>query len=161
MVEVTLFTGGRAGNTTPMTVEDVREKRLLGGRYEVGDPLGRGGMGEVRSAIDRRLGRPVAVKLLRHDLAEQPAARERFETEARAAARLAHPNVVAVFDTGEEDGVPYLVMERLPGQTLADELARGPVSVERATQLAREVLGGLTAAHREGIVHRDISPPTC
>src|SRR5580765_2596116 len=82
---------------------------LLAGRYELGALLGQGGMGTVRDATDRRLGRPVAVKILRADLAEQRTARRRFETEAHAAARLAHPNVVTVFDSGEDDGIPFLV----------------------------------------------------
>jgi serine/threonine protein kinase len=90
----------------------------LVGRYELGSLLGHGGMGTVRDATDRRLGRRVAVKIVRADLAEQPRARRRFETEAHAAARLAHPNVVLVFDSGEDEGVPFLVMERLPGRPL-------------------------------------------
>src|SRR5438128_2414574 len=81
--------------------------------------LGRGGMGEVREATDLRLAREVAIKVLRADLAEQDKLRERFEREARAAARINHPNVVAIYDIGEDDGVPFIVMERLPGRTLA------------------------------------------
>src|SRR5437016_14223659 len=98
------------------------EPRLVGGRYAVEERLGRGGMGEVRAATDDVLGRRVAVKLLRPDLAEQPSARQRFETEARAAAKLTHPNIVTVYDTGEDDGQPFLVMELLPGRTLAYEI---------------------------------------
>src|SRR6478672_8226668 len=116
------------------------ESPTLAGRYELGALLGHGGMGTVREAVDRRLGRSVAVKILRADLAEQPRARRRFETEAHAAARLAHPNVVMVFDSGEDDGSPFLVMERLPGRTLADELAAGAMRVERVRDLAREIL---------------------
>jgi serine/threonine protein kinase len=131
---------------------------LLAGRYELGSLLGHGGMGTVRDATDRRLGRPVAVKILRADLAEQAAARRRFETEAHAAARLTHPNVVMVFDSGEDGGIPFLVMERLPGRTLADELAAGPLSLERVDEVARGVLAALAAAHAAGIIHRDIKP---
>ena len=134
------------------------ELPTLAGRYELGSLLGHGGMGTVRDAVDRRLGRSVAVKILRADLAEQPRARRRFETEAHAAARLAHPNVVTVFDSGEDDGIPFLVMERLPGRTLADELAGGPLSLERARTVVREVLSALAAAHGAGIIHRDIKP---
>jgi serine/threonine protein kinase len=115
-------------------------------------------MGEVHTAIDTRLDRTVAVKQLRADLAEQPTVRRRFEHEAIAAARLSHPNVVAVYDTGEDDGIPYLVMERLPGRSLADELSGGRLPVERTRQLAFEILDALDAAHRAGIVHRDIKP---
>src|SRR5665811_1147293 len=97
-------------------------------------------MGAVHDAFDLRLRRPVAVKILRPDLAAQPKARRRFETEAHAAARLVHPNVVTVFDSGEQDGIPFLVMERLPGRTLADEFAAGPVSVERVRAVASEIL---------------------
>ena len=127
-------------------------------RYQLGDVLGRGGMGEVRAATDVRLHREVAVKLLRVDLAEIDEVRSRFEGEARAAAALVHPNVVAVFDAGEEDGAPFIVMERLPGRTLADEIAGGPLSTDEVYVVAVSVLGALEAAHRAGIVHRDVKP---
>jgi len=132
--------------------------RLLGGRYEVGAVIGRGGMGEVRAGVDRRLGRAVAIKLLRADMAHQPAVRQRFEDEARLAARLAHPNVVAVFDTGEEAGVPYLVMERLSGHTLADEIEAGPLDCDAVRSAGLQILDALRAAHAAGLVHRDVKP---
>jgi serine/threonine-protein kinase len=132
---------------------------VIDGRYEVGEVLGRGGMGEVRRARDLRLDRDVAIKFLRPDLAAQPDARDRFEDEARNAARLTHPNVVLVLDSGEHDGTPYLVMECLPGRTLKDELQDGgPLAPARATWITRDVLAGLAAAHDIGIVHRDVSP---
>jgi len=131
---------------------------VIADRYELGTVLGRGGMGEVRDGLDRRLGRPVAVKLLRRDMAADPELRRRFEAEAKAAAGLAHPNVVAVHDTGEQDGVPYIVMERLAGRTVADEVAEGPLEAARVARLAREVLAALDVAHRAGVVHRDIKP---
>jgi serine/threonine protein kinase len=134
------------------------EPLVLTDRYELAELLGRGGMGEVRLAEDRRLGRQVAVKLLRSDLAANPRVRSRFEDEARAAAQLAHPNVVAVFDTGEHEGIPFIVMERLPGRTLADEITQGPLSAERAPEVAMQVLGALGAAHAAGIIHRDVKP---
>ncbi len=115
-------------------------------------------MGVVRAGRDLRLGRPVAVKLLRPDMAEQPAIRERFVAEARAAARLVHPNVVAVFDSGEEGGLPYIVMECLPGHSLADDIATGPIDPERVRRIAAEVLAALEAAHDAGVVHRDVKP---
>jgi serine/threonine protein kinase len=130
----------------------------LADRYEVGPVIGVGGMGEVRAGHDLRLDRPVAVKLLRTDLAQQPNAREAFEREARAAARLSHPRVVAIYDTGEEDGVPYIVMERLPGRTLATEIAQGPLDPATVRRLALQVLAALQAAHDAGIVHRDVKP---
>ena len=101
------------------------DETILAGRYRLGDVLGRGGMGEVRAAEDLRLGRPVAVKLLRADLADDADLRRRFESEARAAAGISHPHAVAVYDAGEHEDVAYLVMERLPGDTLADEMATG------------------------------------
>ncbi|HVF73618.1 MAG TPA: protein kinase [Acidimicrobiales bacterium] len=131
--------------------------RLLGGRYRLGPPLGRGGMADVFEAVDERLGRPVAVKMLRRPLLRNPDVRARFEQEARSAARLSHPNVVAIFDTGEDDGLPYLVMERLPGETLADRLG-GPQEPEWVVRVAGDVLGALAAAHAAGVVHRDVKP---
>ena len=139
-------------------MDDTTQRLVLGGRYELGRVIGRGGMGTVYDATDRRLDRRVAVKILRPDLAEQPRARRRFETEARAAAQLAHPNVVTVYDSGEDDGVPFLVMERLPGRTLADDLALGSLRIDRARELGLEILAALAAAHDAGIVHRDIKP---
>ncbi len=115
-------------------------------------------MGEVRRARDLKLHRDVAIKFLRPDLAGQPEARRRFAGEARNAARLTHPNVVLVLDTGEYQGRPYLVMECLAGHTLHDELQRGPLSEERARVVVRDVLAGLAAAHDLGIIHRDVSP---
>ena len=130
----------------------------LADRYELGELLGRGGMSEVRAGRDLRLGRDVAVKLLTSAGAEGARLRERFEAEARAVASLSHPNVVLVFDSGEHEGVPFLVMERLPGRTLADELATGPLAPVRAVRVAKDVLAALDAAHAAGIVHRDIKP---
>jgi eukaryotic-like serine/threonine-protein kinase len=127
-------------------------------RYELGGVVGRGGMGEVRAATDERLQREVAVKLLRPDLAAIEEARRRFEGEAQAAAALVHPNVVTVFDAGEEDGAPFIVMELLPGRTLVDELATGPMSSVQVRDLAGAVLGALEAAHNAGILHRDVKP---
>jgi serine/threonine-protein kinase len=115
-------------------------------------------MAEVYDAMDERLERPVAVKLLRADLSGDPALRRRFEVEARSAARLVHPNVVGVFDTGELGDRPYIVMERLPGATLADRLREGPMDEPGTRRLASEVLGALAAAHAAGIVHRDVKP---
>ena len=127
-------------------------------RYELGELLGRGGMSEVRAGRDLRLGRDVAIKLLTVVGSDGSRMRERFEAEARAVASLSHPNVVLVFDSGEHEGVPYLVMERLPGRTLADEMATGPLAPERAVRVATDVLAALDAAHAAGIVHRDIKP---
>ena len=131
--------------------------RLLADRYELGELLGSGGMADVYDAVDTRLRRPVAVKLLRPSLAADPKVRLRFEAEARSAARLSHPNVVAVFDTGEDEGTPFIVMERLPGDTLADRKG-GAMDPDAVVRLAGDVLGALGAAHAAGIVHRDVKP---
>jgi serine/threonine protein kinase len=131
---------------------------LIAERYELGPLLGRGGMAEVYAATDRRLEREVAIKLLLPAMAVRPDVRRRFEAEARAAASLIHPNAVAVFDTGDHDGVAYIVMERLPGETLADRLTAGPVDPGWVRRLAHDVLGALSAAHAAGIVHRDVKP---
>lgn len=130
----------------------------LANRYELVEVVGRGGMGEVWAARDLRLGRNVAVKLLSAHMASEAGVRERFEAEARSAARLSHPNVVQVFDSGEHDGIPYLVMELLPGRTLADEIAVGSLDPETVRRIGTEVLGALEASHAAGILHRDIKP---
>ena len=132
---------------------------VLGGRYELRGVLGRGGMAEVRDAWDVRLGRPVAVKVLYPSVSAQPDCRRRFATEARTAARLDHPHIVAVRDSGVHRGRHYIVLERLPGQSLADVLARGgPLSTEQVRAIMRDVLSALGAAHRRGVLHRDIKP---
>ena len=130
----------------------------VGGRYRLGDVIGHGGMGEVYAAHDLRLDREVALKLLRADLADQDGMRARVLAEARLAARLTHPNVVAVLDTGEEEGQTFVVMERLSGRTLRDELAEGPVQAERVRGVGLQVLRALGPAHEIGIVHRDVKP---
>jgi serine/threonine-protein kinase len=136
----------------------VMDGLLLGGRYRLGAMLGRGGMAEVYDGYDERLCRRVAVKLLRPEMAVAPGLRQRFETEARAAACLSHPNVVAIYDAGEDGGRTYIVMERLAGTTVADLIAGGPLDHRRLYQLAGEVLSGVGAAHAAGIIHRDLKP---
>lgn len=131
---------------------------MLDDRYELGEVVGKGGMGEVRRALDTRLGRDVAIKFLRPDLAAQAEVRARFEDEARNAGQLTHPNVVTVYDSGEHDGQPYIVMECLPGRSLRDEVAKGPIPESFARVIADDVLAGLEAAHNAGIVHRDVAP---
>jgi serine/threonine-protein kinase len=138
---------------------------ILGGRYEVGELLGRGGMAEVRKGTDVRLGRVVAVKRLRTDLATDPTFQARFRREAQAAAALNHPAIVSVYDTGEEispDGShpqPYIVMEYVAGRTLRDILREGrKILPERALEITSGVLAALDYSHRAGIVHRDIKP---
>ena len=138
----------------------------VGGRYELGELLGRGGMAEVRKGTDTRLGRVVAVKRLRTDLASDATFQARFRREAQSSASLNHPAFVAVYDTGEEmstDGSdvaqPYIVMEYVAGRTLRDIVREGrKILPERALEITSGVLSALDYSHRAGIIHRDIKP---
>jgi eukaryotic-like serine/threonine-protein kinase len=133
--------------------------RALGGRYRMAALLAAGGMGEVWAAEDVLLGRPVAVKLLGPALAGDGRAAERLRREARAAARLVHPNIAGVLDLGEQDGRPYLVMELLEGESLAARLSRaGPMAPAEAAEVAAAVADALEVAHGAGVVHRDVKP---
>lgn len=127
------------------------------GPYEILGRLGRGGMGLVFRAWDDRLHREVALKLL-HDDYKMPGMRERFLLEARAASALNHPNICTIFDIGEQNGNPYLVMELLQGETLRDRITRGVLLPEEIVRYAQEIAEALSAAHAKGIVHRDIKP---
>jgi eukaryotic-like serine/threonine-protein kinase len=136
---------------------------VLGERYEIGGVLGRGGMAEVHRGRDLRLGREVAVKVLRSDLARDPSFQVRFRREAQAAASLNHPAIVAVYDTGEDrtgnGATPYIVMEYVEGETLRDVLRReGHLEPRRAMELTADICGALDFSHRNGIVHRDVKP---
>jgi Tol biopolymer transport system component len=128
------------------------------GAYEIVSPLGAGGMGEVYRARDTRLDRTVAIKVLAAPLAGDAQLRERFEREARAISALDHPNICALYDVGEQDGIAYLVMQHLEGESLADRLARGPLPADQALRHAAEIADALSRAHRQGIVHRDLKP---
>ncbi|NUR96500.1 MAG: Stk1 family PASTA domain-containing Ser/Thr kinase [Kribbellaceae bacterium] len=142
------------------------QARLVGGRYEEGEPLGRGGMAEVRRGVDNRLGRSVAIKRLRVDLASDATFQARFRREAQSAASLNHPTIVSVYDTGEEPDpngsgvtIPYIVMELVTGKTLRDLIREGrKIMPERALEITSGVLEALDYSHRAGIVHRDIKP---
>jgi eukaryotic-like serine/threonine-protein kinase len=132
---------------------------LARGRYRLEDVLGRGGMATVYLAQDEELERPVAVKVLAGHLADDATFRSRFVREARLAAQLSHPNVVQIYDSGENDGNPYIVMEFVDGRTLADELTEtGPLPPDRVVELGVQVCAGLGTAHAAGLVHRDIKP---
>jgi eukaryotic-like serine/threonine-protein kinase len=131
---------------------------MIAGRYELGELVGSGGMGEVYAGRDTKLDRAVALKFLRKDMASQEDLRSRFEAEARAAGRLSHANVVGVFDTGEHEGNPFIVMELLSGRTLADEATNGPADEARARQVCREIVSALKASHAQGVLHRDLKP---
>jgi serine/threonine protein kinase len=143
------------------------EHRLLAGRYRIGEVIGRGGMANVYSGRDERLGRQVAIKLLRSSLASDPVFRTRFKQEAQAASRMAHPTIVRVFDAGEEkvrepggfEGVvPFIVMEYVEGRLLKDIIKEGPVAPAEAIRITEGILTALEYSHRAGVVHRDIKP---
>src|SRR5579883_237149 len=128
------------------------------GHYRIESWLGAGGMGEVYRAIDTRLDRVVAIKVLSEHLSTHPNALARFETEAKAAAALSHPNILAIHDFGEDQGVAYAVTEFLTGETLRARLSRSPLELREALSIAIAVADGLAAAHAKGITHRDLKP---
>ena len=128
------------------------------GPYEILSPLGAGGMGEVYKAKDTRLGRDVAIKVLPEKLSQNPEFKLRFEREARAISQLTHPHICTLYDVGSADGVEYLVMELLEGQTLAERLEKGPLPPDQVLRSGVEVADALDKAHRAGIVHRDLKP---
>ena len=128
------------------------------GPYEITSPLGAGGMGEVYRARDTRLDRTVAIKVLPAHLATSPERRQRFEREAKAISALTHPHICVLHDVGQHDGIDYLVMEYLEGETLADRLKKGALPLEQVLRYGIEIAGALDVAHRHGIVHRDLKP---
>ncbi|MFR9774462.1 protein kinase domain-containing protein [Micromonospora sp. MS34] len=132
-------------------------RRLLDGRYQSEELLGSGGMGEVWQGRDLRLDRPVAIKLLTVG-PDEPTAVERFDREARAAARLTHPHIVGVYDFGTEDDDSFLVMELVTGPTVAALIADGPLPLAQAVSIAVQTCDGIAAAHDAGVVHRDVKP---
>ena len=140
------------------------QARLLGGRYQVGELLGYGGMAEVHRGRDLRLGRDVAIKMLRSDLARDATFQERFRREAQNSAALNHPAIVAVYDTGEElsatgEKLPFIVMEFVSGRTLKEVLAQeGQIPPRRALEITADICAALEFSHRHGIIHRDIKP---
>ena len=142
--------------------------RIFAGRYEIGELIGRGGMAEVHIGHDTRLGRTVAIKVLRPDLSRDPSFQARFRREAQAAASLNHPAIVAVYDTGEDlvteangtvSHVPFIVMEYIEGHTVRDILQDGSaVTIDEAVEITTGVLSALEYSHHAGIIHRDIKP---
>src|SRR4051795_12205552 len=140
-------------HTMPWNPED--EERLLDGRYRLGDRLGSGAVAEVFRAMDERLARAVAVKLFRGDAAEEL---QRHEAEMRTLAQLDHPSLVTVYDAGDANGQPYLVMQLVEGDTLADELRRGPIGLDRAARYGAALADALEYVHAQGFVHRDVKP---
>src|SRR5262245_20263346 len=128
------------------------------GPYEILAPLGAGGMGEVYRARDTRLDRTVAIKVLPSHLSSSAEVRQRFEREAKTISQLSHPHICALHDVGSQDGVEYLVMEYLEGETLGERLVRGPLSFDQTIRFGIEIADALEKAHRQGVVHRDLKP---
>src|SRR6202050_4757925 len=128
------------------------------GPYEIQSLLGAGGMGEVYRARDTRLDRTVAIKILPQGLADTPEVRQRFEREARSVSSLNHPHICALYDVGNQDGIEYLVMEYIEGETLAKRLENGPLANNELLRYAIEVADALDRAHRQGVIHRDLKP---
>ncbi len=126
--------------------------------YKIISKLGQGGMGEVYLAEDSRLKRKVALKILPQHLSERAELRERFEREARAVSSLNHPHICTLYDIGEQDGIHYLVMEHLVGETLEARLAKGALPLEQTLEYAIQIADALDKAHRQGVVHRDLKP---
>ena len=132
--------------------------KLADGRYTVGQMIGTGGMADVYLGLDTRLDREVAIKVLRRDLAKDPAFVARFRKEALAAGGLNHPGIVAVYDSGEENNSPFIVMELVSGQTLRQKLQSGKISLAASLEIIKGILNALDYSHNKGIVHRDIKP---
>lgn len=128
------------------------------GPYEILSAIGAGGMGEVYRARDTRLDRIVALKVLPDHLADKPELRTRFEGEARAIASLNHPHICTLHDIGHQDGIDFLVMKYLEGETLAERLKKGPLPLDQVLKYAIEIADALDKAHRKGITHRDLKP---
>src|SRR6266849_3845297 len=128
------------------------------GPHEILSATGAGGMGEVYRARDTRLDRIVAIKVLPAHLADRSELRERFEREARTIASLNHPHICTLFDIGQQDGIDYIVMEYLEGETLAQRLHKGSLPLEQVLQYAIEIADALDKEHRRGVTHRDLKP---
>src|SRR6516162_1318285 len=128
------------------------------GPYEITAPLGAGGMGEVYRARDTRLERTVAIKILPQEMARDPLRKQRFEREAKTISGLNHPHICVLHDVGSQDGLSYLVMECLEGETLAKRLEKGPLPLEQALRFGAQIADALDKAHRSGVVHRDLKP---
>ncbi len=126
--------------------------------FEIIEAIGRGGMGEVYKAKDTRLDRTVAIKVLPPHLADHPELKQRLEREARAISSLNHPHICTLHDIGEQDGTPFLVMEYVEGETLAERLKKGALPLDQALRYAIEIADALDQAHRQGVVHRDLKP---
>ena len=145
----------------------INNERLIAGRYRIGSLVGRGGMAEVYEGYDTRLGRTVAIKLLKSDLANDPSFEEKFRGEAQASARMAHPSIVRIYDAGEEEATdsngnlvktPFIIMELVKGKLLREVIHSGSVEIDKAIKYVTGILSALEVSHRSGVIHRDIKP---
>ena len=145
----------------------INNERLIAGRYRIGSLVGRGGMAEVYEGYDTRLGRTVAIKLLKSDLANDPSFEEKFRGEAQASARMAHPSIVRIYDAGEEETTdsngnlvktPFIIMELVKGKLLREVIHAGQVEIDKAIKYVIGILSALEVSHRSGVIHRDIKP---
>ncbi len=145
----------------------INNERLIAGRYRIGSLVGRGGMAEVYEGYDTRLGRTVAIKLLKSDLANDPSFEEKFRGEAQASARMAHPSIVRIYDAGEEEATdsngnlvktPFIIMELVKGKLLRELIHSGSVEIDKAIKYVTGILSALEVSHRSGVIHRDIKP---
>src|SRR5215468_10178025 len=128
------------------------------GPFEIVSPLGAGGMGEVYRGHDTRLGRTVAIKILPSQFSADAVRKQRFEREAKTISQLNHPNICTLHDIGSQDGIDYLVMEFVEGETLAKRLEKGPLPIEQVLKYGAQIADALDKAHRSGVVHRDLKP---
>src|SRR5437879_9220427 len=128
------------------------------GPHEITGPLGAGGMGEVYRARDTRLERTVAIKILPRELSNDPIRKQRFEREAKTISSLNHPHICVLHDVGSQDGIDYLVMECLEGETLSKRLEKGSLPLDQVLKVGQEIADALDKAHRNGVVHRDLKP---
>ncbi len=128
------------------------------GPYEIQSPLGAGGMGEVYRARDTRLERTVPIKILPAQLSSDPARKQRFEREAKTISSLNHPHICVLYDVGHQDGIDYLVMECVEGESLAKRLEKGPLPLDQALKSGAQIADALDKAHRNGVLHRDLKP---
>ena len=126
--------------------------------YEICEPIGKGGMGEVFRALDTKLGRDVAIKVLPDAFARDPSRLSRFEREAKLLASLNHPNIAAIYGLEQSEDIRFIVLELIEGETLAERLARAPMGVEETAELALQIVAALEAAHEKGVIHRDLKP---
>ena len=150
---------GMGGRASGEASEEVRlQAGAVLGPFQIIDRLGAGGMGEVYRALDARLGRKVALKVLPKALLSNQEGLSRFALEARSASALNHPNIVTIFEVGQADSAPYLAMELIEGWTLRHMVEAGPLPVKKALEIATQIASGLAKAHQAGIVHRDLKP---